>query len=176
MQLIGRNAAGRIVEEPVFSDIQLQLDRSYFIAAAVHPDADGKGTVTFFVKDLANDDEPLQTSVVPHPIVEPIRPEFQLVIGDSEGNIRRLWDGLIDEVRIRRGCITEQTLSLNSPALTPDTVACWQFEPGAGTRRDSVNNTDSISPLHTAISSAREAAVCDLCHSLLGSSAMLYIE
>ena len=176
LQLIGRNAEGRIVEEPVFSDIVLQMDRSYYIAAAVHPDADGKGTVTFFVKDLANDDEPLQTAVVPHPIVEPLRPAFPLVIGDSEGRTRRLWDGLVDEVRIRRGCITEQTLSLKSPAVTPDTVACWQFEPATGFRSDSVSKTETIRATHTAESTARESALTDFCHSLLSSSALLYVE
>jgi hypothetical protein len=176
LQLIGKNTEGRIVEEPVFSDIALQMDRSYYIAAAVHPDPDGKGTVTFFVKDLANDDEPLQSAVVPHPIVEPLRPAFPLVIGDSEGRTRRLWDGLIDEVRIRRGCITAETLSLHSPAVTPDTVACWQFEPAPGFRSDSVSKTETIRATHTAESTARESDLTDLCHSLLSSSALLYVE
>ncbi len=176
LQLIGRNADGRIVEEPVFSDIQLQLDRSYFVAAAVHPDAAGKGTVTFFVKDLSNDDVLLQTAVVPHPIVEPVKPAFPLVIGDAEGRARRQWDGLIDEVRIRRGSVTEQTLSLKSPDLTPDTIACWQFEPATGYRLDSVSKTETIRTTQTSESSVREAAVMDLSHTLLSSSALLYVE
>jgi len=176
LQLIGKNAEGRIVEEPVFSDIHLQLDRSYFIAAAVKADAAGKGSVTFFVKDLANDDEPLQTDVVPHPITEIVKSAFPLVIGDAEGGTRRQWDGLIDEVRIRRGTLTEETLSLKNPALTPDTVACWQFEPESGYRHDTVSKTETILPARTAESTAREAAVTDLCHALLSSSALLYIE
>ena len=176
LQLIGRHADGSVVEEPVFSDIPLQLDRSYFIAAAVHPDINGKGTVTFFVKDLANDDELLQTAVVPHPIAEPLKPAFPLVIGDAEGRTRRQWDGLIDEVRIRRGCVGEQTLSLKSPAVTPDTIACWQFEPVTGYRHDSVSKTETIRATHTAESTAREAAVTDLSHTLLSSSGLLYVE
>ena len=176
LQLIGRNADGKVVEEPVFSDLQLQLDRSYYIAASVHAEAAGKGSVTFYVKDLANDDELLQTVVVPHPITEIVKPVFPLVIGDAEGRQRRQWDGLIDEVRIRRGCLTEQTLSLKNPALTPDTIACWQFEPESGYRHDTVSNAETILPARTAESTAREAAVADLCHTLLGSSAMLYVE
>jgi hypothetical protein len=176
LQLIGKNQAGEMVEEPVFSDVTLQLDRSYYIAAAVHADAAGKGTVTFFVKDLANDDELLQTAIAPHPLTEISTPSFPLVIGDAEGRQRRQWDGLIDEVRIRRGCITEQNLSLTSPALTPDTIACWQFEPESGYRRDTVTKVESILPARVAESTAREAAVTDLCHALLSSSAMLYVE
>ena len=104
------------------------------------------------------------------------KPVFPLVIGDAEGRQRRQWDGLIDEVRIRRGCLTEQTLSLKNPALTPDTIACWQFEPESGYRHDTVSNAETILPARTAESTAREAAVADLCHTLLGSSAMLYVE
>ncbi|HEX2749399.1 MAG TPA: DUF1549 domain-containing protein, partial [Verrucomicrobiales bacterium] len=176
LQLIGPDKDGRVIEEPVFSDITLQLDRSYYIAAAVHAAPDGKGTVTFFVKDLANDDEPVLTTTVPHPVVEMQKPAFPLVIGDSEGGSHSLWDGLVDEVRIRRGCLTEQTLSLRTPAVTPDTVGCWQFEPSTGFRRDSVSGTETIRPSRAAESSAREAAVTDLCHSLLSSSGLLYVE
>ncbi|HWB04851.1 MAG TPA: DUF1549 domain-containing protein [Verrucomicrobiales bacterium] len=176
LQLIGRNKEGRIVEEPVFSDILLQLDRSYYIAAGVHLDAGGNGSVTFFVKDLANEDEPVQTTTVPHPIAEPVKTDFPLVFGDSDGNHRFLWDGLIDEVRIRRGCITEPALFLNSPSISPDTVGCWQFEPATGFLHDAVSKRETIRAMNTAESTAREAAVTDLCHSLLSSSALLYVE
>ncbi len=176
LQLIGKNAAGQVVEEPVFSDIQLQLDRSYYIAASISAGAGGPGSVTFYVKDLANDDEPLQTAVVPHPLVELTPPAFPLVIGDAEGGTRRQWDGLIDEVRIRRGALTEESLSLKNPAITEDTVACWQFEPGSGYRHDAVSGKETILPAQTKAGSAREAAVTDFCHALLSSSAMLYIE
>jgi hypothetical protein len=176
LQLTGKNKEGRIVEEPVFSDILLQLDRSYYIGAAVHVDAEGKGTVTFFVKDLANDDEPVQTTTAAHPIVESINPAFPLVIGDSEGSTRNLWDGLVDEVRIRRGCINEQTLALNNPAIAADTVGCWQFEPATGFRNDSVSKAETIRAGNSVEATAREAAVSDLCHSLLSSSGLLYVE
>jgi hypothetical protein len=176
MQLIGRNAAGQIVEEPVFSDLQLQMDRSYYIAAAVHPDKDGQGTVTFFVKDLANEEEPLRTTTVPHPLVDLPRPAFPLVIGDAEGDARRQWDGLIDEVRIRRGSLTAETLALKAPAPGPDTIACWQFEPDPGYRHESVSRTETIRAAVSPAVSARTAAVTDLCHTLLCSSAMHYIE
>jgi len=176
LQLVGRNAAGEVIEEPVFSDIQLQLDRSYYIAAAVNAGAAGQGSVTFFVKDLANDDEPLQTATVPHPFTELTKPAFPLVIGDAEGRQRRQWDGLIDEVRIRRGAITEQTLLLKNPAVTPDTIACWQFELEQGYRHDAVSKAETILPSRAAEATAREAAIADLCQTLLSSSAMLYIE
>ncbi len=176
LQLIGRDKAGQVVEEPVFSDIVLQMDRSYYLAAAVRFEAQGGGSVTFFVKDLANADEPLQTTSVPHSLAGPVIPAFPLVIGDTSGGTRRQWDGLVDELRIREGAVTRATLSLQSPALTPDTVACWQFEPSPGFGRESVSGRDTIQPLAPVETNAREAAVADLCHSLLSSSGLLYIE
>ncbi len=60
--------------------------------------------------------------------------------------------------------------------MTPDTIACWQFEPATGYRHDSVSKAETIRATRTAESSAREAAVTDLAHTLLSSSAMLYVE
>jgi hypothetical protein len=82
----------------------------------------------------------------------------------------------VDEVRIRRGCISDQTLSLRAPAISADTIGCWQFEPSTGFRSDSVSKRETIRAAGTAESSAREAAVTDLCHSLLSSSGLLYME
>jgi hypothetical protein len=152
------------------------MDRSYAIAAAVQFVPGGKGSVTFHVKDLANDDELLRTTTVPHSIQGPPRPAFPLVIGDLTGTARSLWDGLIDEVRLRRGAAPADGLSYNAPALTPDTVACWQFEPAPGRRTDTVTGRETIQSTHTSTASARETALSDLCHSLMGSSAMLYVE
>lgn len=178
LQLIGRNAAGQVVEEPVFSDIQLQMDRSYYIGAAVHPDETntGTGTVTFFVKDLANDDEPLRTSTVPHPMAGPVQTNFPLVIGGTGVPGRSQCDGLIDEVRISRGLLAESGLLIKNSALAPTTVACWQFETSPGCRVESLSGKESILPAVSAATTARTAAVTDLCHTLLSSSALLYVE
>ena len=176
LQLAGTLPDGRPVVEPVFSDIQIQLDRSYYIAASVRYGAAGEASVTFHVKDLANDDEPLQTSVSAHPFATPIRPAFPLVIGDAHGSPRRQWDGLIDEVRIRRGIPATDALALTRPEPGPDTVACWQFEPSPGFRTDSVSRTESITAPDREPAARRAAAVTDFCHALLSSSAFLYLE
>jgi hypothetical protein len=55
-------------------------------------------------------------------------------------------------------------------------VSCWQFEPATGFRNDTVSNAETIRTTNTAESTAREAAVTDLCHSLLSSSGLLYVE
>ena len=89
---------------------------------------------------------------------------------DTEADACRL------EIRLRRGLITDTTLSLQAPQPGPDTIACWRFEPSPGFRHDSVTGSESIRPVSAAESSAREAAVSDLCHSLLSSSPLLYIE
>jgi hypothetical protein len=175
LQLRSRLADGRSTTEAVFSDLQLQLDRSYYLAAAVHFGPAGEGTVTFSVKDLANDDEPLQTSVASHPLAGPLGLLPRLVLG-NDTTAGRPWDGLIDEIRLHRGILPEDRILLRQPSPGPATAACWQFEPATGLRRDLVSGQESIAPPPDRPAEARAAAVTDFCHALLSSSAFLYME
>ena len=135
LQVLGAGNDGKLRYEPVFSDLQIQLDRSYYVAASVHFGEANGGTVTFYLKDLANDDVLLQTTVCPHPIAKPKVSEFPLTIGARAGSaMSSQWDGLIDELRIRSGQITaDECFYINKAATLPASVlACWQFEPAPG--------------------------------------------
>jgi hypothetical protein len=175
--LCGPDRTGQMVQEPVFSDFQLQLDRSYYLGVAFQPaTADRSGTVTFYVKDLANEDEPLRTASVPHPVTALTPPPGPLYIGASHGGPESLWDGLIDEVRVTRGFLTEHEIALRHPDITGRTLACWQFEPGSF-RRDAASGRETIRlPLPPVTAAPARQALTDLCHALLSSSGLLYVE
>ncbi len=171
MQLSGANSDGLSIEEPVFSGLTLQADRSYSISASVHM-APG-GSVTFTAKDLANEDEPAQASTVPHGMASLSQQALApLVIGDSSGTVRRQWDGLIDEIRLRHGAANTNSLAQKSPP--PDTIACWDFE-AAAPRRNLISGRDDLLLPAIPRTTARATAVTDLCHALLSSSAFLYV-
>lgn len=177
MLLCGPDRDGKMVHEPVFSDFSLQLDRSYYLGVSFQPATlTTSGLVTFFVKDLANDDEPLLTASVPHPVTALQPPPGPLFIGASSRSPGTLWDGLIDEVRLTRGLLTETEIALRRPAMSGRTVACWQFEPG-GFRLDTVSGRETIRLPHLPADQApAHQALTDLCHALLSSSALLYVE
>lgn len=179
LQLIGPGADGAVIYEPVFSDFQMEMDRSYYLAAAVHPaSAAGAGSVTFYLKDLANDDLPMLTSTVPQPVRAISPPPGPLFIGSAGTSKDHLWDGLVDEVRISRGLLTEAELALRRPGGTERTLACWSFEPGTGTLTESVSGKESVQ-LPSAATAAvlpKEEALADFCQAMLSSSALLYLE
>ena len=178
LTLSGTDRQGNPATEFVFSDLTLQLDRSYYLGVSFTPAAvDRMGTVTFFVKDLANEDEILLTATVPHPIVSMVLPAGPLFMGArASGGQDHLWDGLIDEVRLNRGPLTENDILLRRPEITSRTLACWQFEPGSF-RRDLVSGAESIQlPGPGPVSDPATLALTDLSHVLLSSSALLYLE
>lgn len=174
----GTNAGGKPVQEALFSDHPLQLGRSYYLGVSLQPaSADGPGTAIFYVKDLANDDEPLLTTHVPHPVTQfPPLPAF-LYLGSADGGVQSLWDGLIDEVRITRGCLQEHELALRHPERLPDrTLAWWQFEPDSFLTDTVSGRPGILLPPSPARPDPAVLALTDLCHALLGSSAFLYLE
>lgn len=180
LQLVGHGVNGDTLYEPVFSDLQIQLDRSYYLAASVHLGGPGEGTVTFFLKDLANDDELLQSTVVPHPIAQDVAGNLPIVIGGRSGKQAvHQWDGLIDEVRLSKGLITAEQCcyTKKSSALTPNVTACWQFEPTPGYLHDSAQKIINLTPVSPAkLSETKSSALADLCHAMLNSNEFLYVR
>ena len=173
----GPDENGVVVNEAVFSDITLQLDRSYYLGASFQPAAGGKpGSVTFYVQDLSNEDEGLQTSNVPHPVTRLTANPSPVFIGAAGNAPESLWDGLIDEMRLSRGFITPRSTILVQPAPGPDTLACWQFEPGRNLREEVGGRRNLHPPKGPGAAGSGLHALTDLCHTLLSSSAMLYVE
>ncbi|MDB6136810.1 MAG: Planctomycete cytochrome [Verrucomicrobiales bacterium] len=181
--LCGPGVDGAMVYEPVFSDFQMELDRSYSLAAAVHPaSAAGAGAVTFYMKDLANEDLPVQVSTVPHPVAHfSSAGDGALMIGAGADSSQDLWDGLIDEVRVSRGILGGTDLIHQHPEATDRTMAWWSFEPASGPLADSISGHTSLRLLSAAAAGAapgvpKEQALADFCQAMLSFSALLYVD
>jgi hypothetical protein len=166
-------------EEAIFSDQLIQVNRPYYVSAAVRLAGDGKpGAVTFRVKDLANDDEPLLTARVPHNVTGGFANRRSLVLGGRDSRGDALFDGLIDDVRISSAALELPELLFTSEAVSRSTVGFWQFEPKPDVFRDSAGNKLDIRPFARKNGDVdpRRAALEDFCHALLNSSEFLYVD
>jgi len=185
LQLWGADAAGKPDYQPLFSDLHIDLDKPYFVAVSVKP---ADGSVTFFAKDLSNDDEPMQSAKLATKIRKLGAALGPMQIGGGGPKSTRAWDGLLDDVRLSGAALTGDQLLLNADGVTEKTVGYWQFEPMPGVLADSSPNkmhirmpgsapvkTPSPEPAPQA-GDARREAFLDLCHVLLNSNGFLYLD
>lgn len=178
LQLSGRSGSGAAVSDEVSSDLVLQMDKPYFVAASVRFQGESGPQVTFYVKDLSNDEEPLlitrsRTSVVR---ASPRQPTLTLA-GRPGG--KNLWDGLIDDVRISSGALGPADLELNRPGALDSTVGLWEFEAKPSYFRDASGQGRDLRPTKPSDAptlDARILALADLCQVLLNANEFLYVE
>jgi hypothetical protein len=185
LQLHGRLLDGSYGEQAIFSDQYIQLDKPYYLAAALKlatgtPGNDSKpGTVTFFVKDLSNDDEPLLIASVPHSLAGGLANRLPLAIGGQSSGTRSFFDGLVDNVRLSDGALPVDQLLFTSEGINQQTVGYWEFEPRPDVLGDSSGHALSIQPSHVHAGrrvNLEQAALADFCHVLLNASEFLYVE
>jgi mono/diheme cytochrome c family protein len=179
LQLTGKDANGRAAYEPVFSDLHINLNKPYFVAATVSLSDTNEVGITFYAKDLSNDDEPMQVAKVPHHVVSGVRSTVAFTIGGRAAEKEHLWDGPIDDVRLSRTALKQEQLLLTSEGITSATCGYWQFEPKPSVFRDASPNKNDIKPMlaSRAITVDRKtAALTDLCHVLLNANEFLYVE
>ncbi len=182
MQLVGKKAGGGVGEAALFSDHTLVINKPYYVAAAVRFAEGGTpGSVTFFVKDLANDDEPMRSATVSHTIEAIEGPEANgqpLTLGGRSGEMNALFDGLMDDIRLSNGALPLADLLLNSDAKNAGTVGFWRFESRPDVFGDSSGNGLTVRPASKArtIIEPRRAALADFCHVLLNSNEFLYVN
>jgi hypothetical protein len=179
LQLSGQGVAGKPAYEPVFSDLHIQLNKPYFVAVTISLTNTNEGGVTFYAKDLSNDDEPMQVAKVAHKVVSGVRSKTSFVIGGRGLLKDHVWDGPIDDVRLSRAALRQEQLLLTSEAVTASTCGYWQFEAKPNVFRDSSPNKNDIKPLlaSRAITMDRQTvALTDFCHVLLNANEFLYVE
>lgn len=178
LQLVGDKRDGSFGEEAIFSDQQIQLNKPYYVAAAVQLAAGEPGTVTFYVKDLSNDDEPLLIAPVRHQIKGSFGNKLPLTLGARSGPKEGFFEGLLDDVRLSRTALGVQQLLYTAEGINRHTVGYWQFEARPDVFRDSSGNGLDIKPAaHAGVRvDARRAALADFCHVLLNSSEFLYVD
>lgn len=185
--LILQLAGGRQPEDGGYvvipSDIQLQLQRPYYVAASVCT-TNAEKTVTFFVKDLSDNDAALIVKSVPHTFATRSTPSSQLAIGgrdvaDPRSRATSVWDGLIDDVRLSNRPLDQDELLCESGEAGDAVVGHWTFEETPGFEADSSGHGRSLArttPLPDVKDLRRYEALVDLCHVLFNSSEFLYVE
>ncbi|MBM3993866.1 MAG: DUF1553 domain-containing protein [Planctomycetes bacterium] len=182
LQLWGKDAADKAAYDAIFSGLQLQLNRPYYVAVSVNLKDAGEKGVTFYLKDLSNDEEPLGVYSTTHKVVKFAAPRGAFTIGGTVGKLERSWDGMIDDVRLSNIALPLKRLLLHENAVTKDTVGFWQFETTPGMLSDSSPNRLTLDRFGTAGSSAsaaidpRRAAWIDFCQVLLNANEFLYVD
>ena len=179
LQLVSELSDGTTGEQAIFSDQHIELNKPYYVGVSVRlskPEA--RGTATFYLKDLSNDDEPLLTAVKEHGVVGGFGNELPLMIGGLKSSRPRPFDGLIDDVRFVGQALTVDQLLYSSERMVPGTVGHWQFESEPGVTRNSVEHMPDIEAKGRSIIRLKptEAAMVDFCHSLLNSNGFLYVD
>lgn len=180
MQFYGKKRNGSFGEAALFSDQHIGMNKPYYVAASVkYATAQEPGEVRFYVKDLANDDEPLLTATVKHDIVSAGKNDQLLTLGNR--SVRSSgFDGLIDDVRLSNSALGVSQLLFTHEGVTKNTVGYWQFETKPSLFQNTAADKLHIRPMTAATVrkavEPRLAAWMDLCHVLLNSSEFLYVE
>ena len=180
LQLWGADADGKPAYEPLFSSLHVQLNKPYFVAATVRLGDTGPTGVTFYAKDLSNDDEPLLSSSISHRVVEIPRDRGLFAIGGrGDRGFGGLWDGLVDDVRLSNTALGVGRLLLTAEQTATSTVGFWEFEPQAGVFRDSSPNRLDIrfgqDPTRRTVDPERQAWI-DFCQVLLNANEFVYVD
>ena len=167
------------IEEAVFSGLHLEVGKPCYVAVSVHFADTGPDGATFYVKDLSNDDLPMQISTVPHTTTPGTRSTADFLIGARGAAKTNVWDGLVDDVRLSRVALPAEQLLQNSGQTTNDsTVGFWRFETDDSMYKDSSASANDIQPAATngKALDPRTSALVDFCHVLLNSNEFLYLD
>ena len=164
--------------EPVFSGLRIELGKPYFVAVSVKLDDPGEPGVTFYAKDLSNDDEPIQVANVAHCVTAGIRSNAPLRLGARADDAKNLFDGLLDDVRLSDAALPAEQLLLTTAASTGHTVGYWKFEKDPGVYADSSPRHADIGPriIEAPKTDPRAAALADFCQVLLNSNEFIYVD
>ncbi|MFM8892150.1 MAG: DUF1553 domain-containing protein, partial [Planctomycetia bacterium] len=167
------------------SDIHLELQRPYYVAASVRTTGEKEGrTVTFFVKDLSDNDAPLVVKTVPHAFVGSHASAQSFAIGGRDAgrpqaNATHVWDGLIDDVRLSNRPLVQSELLWEDGEPGDAVVGHWTFEQTPGFAADASGHGRGLVrglPPPDVPDLRRYEALVDLCHVLFNTSEFLYVE
>jgi cytochrome c553 len=167
------------------SDIHLQLQRPYYVAASVRTTGGEEDrSVTFYVKDLSDNDAPLVVKTVPHAFTGNHASPRAFAIGGRDsaaatGAAAHVWDGLIDDVRLSNRPLAQSELLWEDGDPGDAVVGHWTFEETPGFAADSSGRGHALVrgvPLPNVKDLRRYEALVDLCHVLFNTSEFLYVE
>ncbi len=178
IQAIGENLKGELQEFAIFSDQHIQINTPYYAAASIKlATKDTPGSVTFWLKNLSNDDEPLLTAAIEHGLSGGLQNDEPLTLGSQNNKDGQRFDGLIDDVRLTRRSLGLDELLHTAERELSDTVGFWRFENVPGVVKNSAADRFEIEAKQDSndANSPRETAFADWCHALLNSNEFLYI-
>jgi hypothetical protein len=163
--------------EPIFSGLHIDLGKPYFVAVAVRLDDTSAAGVTFYCKDLSNDDEPMQVAQVAHAVTSGVTSTAPVVIGGTANGARNVFDGSVDDVRLSDTPLRAPELLFNSATVSEHTMGFWKFET-ANPYADSSGRGRAIAPVKAPAKEddPHTKALVDLCHVLLNSNEFLYVD
>ncbi|SIO45026.1 Concanavalin A-like lectin/glucanases superfamily protein [Singulisphaera sp. GP187] len=178
LHLLGVEKGRGFETETVYSEQPIQLGRPYYAAVTVQLANKGPGLVTFYLKDLSDDDEPLRVTKVAHDIVGGFDNTRPLSIGGQWGRTDHGFDGLIDEVRLSDNPVAVNDLLCNNEKLNSHTLGFWRFEAKPGVFCDSTGHGLDLRLPNRASNQGdlRRSSLADFCHVLLNSSEFLYVD
>jgi hypothetical protein len=180
LQAHGPLLDGTFGEAVQFSNLRIEMNKPYYASAAVrYADKNGPGEVSFTLKDLANDDEPLLHDRVATNLTGVRTATQPIQLGGKGTDRESSFHGVIDDLRLSAGALTDQALLYSNEDMRPDTLGFWRFENKTGTLRDSSSKgrdlaVGAVKAAPDTKSTATPLAA--LCHALLNSSEFLYVE
>ena len=181
LQAHGPLVGGTFGEAVQFSNLRIEMNKPYYVAAAVrYADKSGPGEVSFTLKDLANDDEPLLHDRVPTSLTGVRTATQPIQLGGKGADRESSFHGVIDDIRLSSGALDEQGLLYANEDMKSSTLGFWRFENKTGTMHDSSGKGRDLSvgesKLAVPEAKAAHAPLAALCHALLNSSEFLYVE
>ena len=180
LQAHGPLLGGTFGEAVAFSNLRVDLNKPYYVAAAVRYATPAKpGQVAFTLKDLSNDDEPLLHDNVTYALTGVKTATAPLQLGGKNSDAEGSFHGVVDEVRFSSGALPEEQLLYSTEEVRPSTLGFWRFEAKTGTMSDSSGQGRELSvgaakAIHAI--KPEHVPMAALCHALLNSSEFLYVE
>jgi mono/diheme cytochrome c family protein len=164
--------------EAVFSGLHIDIGKPYFVAVSVDLANTAESGITFYIKDLTNDDEPMQSVQIAHTTTGGITNEAPLVFGGMASGEGNLFDGLVDDVRLSDAPLRAEELLFTSPSPGEHTMGYWKFDATPNPYADSSGHGHDISIARQTDQKKdpRLAALVDFCHILLNSNEFLYLD
>ncbi|MEI6712618.1 MAG: PSD1 and planctomycete cytochrome C domain-containing protein [Verrucomicrobiota bacterium] len=187
LQTVGLKQDGKLAEVPFFSGLRIQMNKPYFVSAAInYADQNGPGSVTFSVKDLSNDDEPLLVDTIPCDIYGIPDNKFPVTLGSQSGTSPDSFHGVLDDVRFSEGVLPTAMQLLQSENANPATKGFWRFESKPDIMADLSGNGHNLEapedlraiPKAEVVNGNADIrnAFAAFCHALFNSSEFLYTE
>jgi hypothetical protein len=182
LQLVGDDFQGSVVYEVVASGLRIPVKTPYYVAAVLShklaPDQKFGGTVTFYTRNLADPNAPLEKVTIQHPVVGGYaNPERQLTIGGRERDSRSLWDGAISRVVMTNQLLEDKQLLIGGVQSAPRCLFDAQAETLTNTSEPKfVWEKQPVKSPTGATISPRLEALADFCHVLINSNEFLYLQ